>query len=148
MKTFRILIALASATCFSALAADTPAYEPTTLTLSNATVAASSATNQNSIIDCRKQRDLAVALTFKSDASGTGIMTVKLAPSVDGLKFDTVHTVTFGGAMISAGTEITTATNFTTLGYGYYKVLYITNADGSANATNCSLKFGQGVLAK
>lgn len=136
---------LFAATLFAAVAlhAQTPTYAPQTL--ASCTLAASTATNLNVVIDCRKQASVTVQIAQTASASSTAATTLVYARSVDGSKFETsLSTAAFAQ---TGTTEMVGITNLPTLGCGFIKILYATNAHASANLTALSLKYGVKISA-
>lgn len=93
------------------------------------------------IIKIDNQDTCGLQFRIQGDASGTGAVTLKLARSVDGTTFETAPQITLATAL-NGTTAVVVYTNISTtfLGAaGYLKVVYIANADATANATNVLL---------
>ena len=116
-------------------------YGPQPLTLRTNYIGASTATNYNLTIDCAGQRNVTLMLHQQNDDSGTANLTYVFYGSLDNSTFATAPT--FSVALAANGTTaVNTLTNIDTLGYGYLRLGYITNAAASANCTNVSVSYG------
>lgn len=134
MKTIVSILALAAllALCPKVHAQNDAIYAPVTLT-NSAIVGPSAAVTCNNIIDVRKQKNVG-ALFLSTASSGTAITSFVFQYGVDGSLFGTNLLV-----IAISGTGTTPklqTTNIDSLGFGYLKLLYITNADASATSTN------------
>ena len=94
------------------------------------------------VIDCRKVDDVAVQFTAYPKTTAADVLTLCFIPSIDGVTYSTLENQIFiltpSG---TAGTASTIATNFNTLGFGYWKLSYVTNAAAAAGViTNISVK--------
>lgn len=127
--------------------AQQPIYAPQSISLTSIMpLAASTASNLNSVIDVRKQKDVAFQVTMANKSTGTANVGLCFASSVDG--------ITYGGQQFvvllptaNAATN-TYVTNIVTLPTsfsqaGYWKLLYVTNANASgSDVTNMFLSYG------
>jgi hypothetical protein len=140
MKMCKYLVGTILALCL--VTAVQAQYASLPVTLEGATIAASTATNglTSSTIDCRRQNNVAFQLRFSTDAANTGAVTAYLVKSVDGVYLDD-ELYPVGAASVAAGTHVVQVTNIATAGFGWMKVLYVTNANQTANVTNLSLKY-------
>lgn len=118
-----------------------------TLTATPQSIAGSTATNFNAAIDARKQKSLAISLSFAGDAAGTANGVAVFSPSLDGTTntMDTVKVVQLAVAANGAGQFVCGNTNIAESvggGYGYWMLRYVTNAAASGNITNVTVKYG------
>ena len=142
MNIKNILLAAAAvfALTFSA-SAQIPSYGPAKVGTVSNYVAASTATNYNAVIPVQSQRNVALQITQNNDAAGTANISYVLQSSVDNV---TYQTGPFAVIIVPANgtTAVTTVTNFDTVGVGYLRLQYVTNAAASANLTNFSITYG------
>lgn len=122
-----------------------PRYSPQAMTASSALfpIAGSTASNINLTIDCRFQKTVALQVTSKSDDTA-GAVAVCYQRSVDGTSYEGASWAALGTATVTGTTLIT---NLDTLGCGYIKLTYLTNAHASANLTNVALHYGVKLIA-
>ena len=138
MKRILLTLAILAVLTLPALA-QTPIYGPQSLGLWTNFVAASTARAVTNVVDCAHQRNVTFQFLFKGDDAG-GTVTFAFKPSVDGTTYaDAVIPITLGNLAV-AGTTV--VTNIDTFGYGYLKLVYITNAHASANITNVTVSYG------
>lgn len=106
-------------------------------------VSATATSNNIVVIDCKKQQNIALQVSFKLSGAGTGNQTLTIAKSLDG-STTTADTVAAGlHTWVIAGNGTTTAvgtTNINCAGAGYLVVKSWANADGSRYATNIVIK--------
>jgi hypothetical protein len=135
-KLFGVLAAAVLAICalaFSANAENVPdgRYGPTPLTISSNVVGNTTAVGIGAVIDCRKQREVALAWN-----TGSSNVTVRIGSSVDGTRFQTNQYVLQLGH--SAGDGTTTATQITNLTVGAIGWLRVDSvlSTGTITSTN------------
>ena len=130
---------LALLTCTIPVQSQERIYAPQPLTLwTNWVLASTNRLYTNTVIDCNGQRNVALQITTKVDAAG-GVVTYAFQPSVDGITFADARLPIQVADPGVAGTTV--VTNIDTLGYGYLRLSYITNAHATANVTNIVLKY-------
>jgi len=81
-------------------------------------------------------------MRFQGDAAGTGLITATFARSVDGVYWETTPRFTFIAAL-NGTTAVVAYTNLVNSIIGpaaYLKCISVTNADGTANATNAVIR--------
>lgn len=129
--------------------AQSPSYCAQTLwTTNGAGIPAETAVLGNSIIDCRKQAKVAVAITAQSDTDGAGLG-LCFVPSLDGTTYGTTTKGESSHKLVTftpGQTATTVITNLDTYGAGYLKLLYLTNDTGAA-CTNISVKYAVKISA-
>jgi hypothetical protein len=128
-----------------------PAKAQSLVTIAPWTEAASGTSSSNAtsiVIDCSKQRNLAVQWTFNLGGAGTSINGLRFIPVLDNnLPAETTVTLSTGFVMAIAAngtTPVTVRTNFDTLGYRYLSLAYSTNGNAqiSTNALSYLVKPG------
>lgn len=146
-------VAALLATVNQAQATDT-IYAAQTLISSPGTytnAAGSAATNYAAVIDCRKQAKVTVQITQTYDGAGTGACIYYFQRSVDGVNYDYTSATMNGQAVGLAGTgntPVTIQTNLDTLGCGYMRLAWVTNASAaSVNLTNLTVKYAVKIQA-
>lgn len=144
MKKFLTLIGAAVLFVAATSQAQSPVYSAQSLN-SSATLAASAATNVAVVIDCRKQAYVTVGLKVQADAANSGNIIANYSYSLDGSTYGTT-TYNFGFAA-NGTTAVQSHTNLNTLGCGYIKINYLTNAAASGALTNIVLNYGIKVQA-
>lgn len=137
-----------------ALAVTTPSSQAQTygtnavaLTATTQSIAGSSATNFNTVIDITKEKDLSIALWFAGDAAGTANVTAFFSPALDNSTnfMDNTKGFSLVGAATVSGGKVLVTTNLvrdSIGGYGYLILRYITNAAAAGNVTNVSVTVG------
>lgn len=158
-----LLTAMLSLACaFGAQAQSSLAYASLHLGGTNSnfcSIAPSTATNLNLVIDITLQRDLFFFMVGAPDASASGILQAVLSPSMsatDLTLMDSNTVLTVSRAMSTAGLRTLVSTNWSGSpmfsgttnsfyqgigGYQYLVLRYITNADATANATNVNVYY-------
>ena len=144
MKKFLTLIGAAVLFVAATSQAQSPVYSAQSLN-STATLAASAATNVAVVIDCRKQAYVTVGLKVQADAANSGNIIANYSYSLDGSTYGTQQ-FNFGFAA-NGTTAAQNFTNLNTLGCGYIKINYLTNAAASGALTNIVLNYGIKVQA-
>lgn len=140
--TMRSKLSVLAAAAMLFIAADASAqrytYE-TILPANTATVAATSATNLNVIIDVTKQDTTTLQIETMASANGAYTLTFPIYRSVDRSNWDTmtpeVLAISFNGV-----TKQVICTNIPSHGAGYLKIPYATNATATIISTNLVLK--------
>lgn len=132
--------------------AQSPVYNAHTLySMGTGQVAGSAATNINAVLDCRKQKDVALQIMIQPKTTATDALSFVFARSVDGVTYganDFVVTLAPGGTAGGATTTITNIPSATTMGVGYLKLMYLTNAAAAAGVvTNASVIYGVKISA-
>jgi len=148
MKKILISIGLALAVATSAVAQQ---YAVSSILISNSlapAVATANAAGQATVSGptngITKWGDCALQFRGAGDAAGTDLITIVMAPSLDGSAFSSVPDDMFVWKIKANGTTtVTSCTNMPSSwmgSYGYWKILYITNASSTVNFTNATLK--------
>lgn len=112
-------------------------------THANYKVAASATTNvavNTVVVDCGQQENVAIKWTFYLGGAGTDVCGVRFFPSIDGT-LPTTPTLATGYSMAIAAngaTPVIVQTNFSTLGYRYLHLSYITNGAAQLMTNNFS----------
>ena len=97
--------------------------------------------NMGAVVKIDKEDNCAVVVQMQGDAAGTGAVTVTFKRSYDGTTFETTPKFTAIFAL-NGNTAVVGYTNLSSsvLGAaGYLAIASVQNADGSCNATNCSV---------
>lgn len=113
--------------------------------LTGAPIVASSATNYNLVIDCRKQAKIGLAFSSTNTAAGATIAGSYVVPyqrSWDGINYETTLSSASSPAL-NGTTNVFWGTNIDTLGCGYIRIPFITNSMGSG--TNIAVTVGYDV---
>lgn len=127
---------------FSASAQNAPNYANTVLT-NHLALLASTATNLNVVLDCRKQASVGVMISgTNSVPSGIDKNTLYYTRSLDNVTYEsTLSAIAWNGNtnIVPQGT----LTNLSTFGAGYIKFTYLTNGSGSGtNIGDFNLSYG------
>lgn len=96
---------------------------------------ASTATNRNLVIDCRFQPSFTLQMNTTTATAGASTLGFGLTRSVDGVTYPPDAMYTFS----ATGTNVF-LTNMPTLGAGWAKITYTTNATGATNITAWAIK--------
>jgi hypothetical protein len=147
MKKLQILfVALVAFTVTVRAQNSVPSYSAQALSVP-ATLAAGVTTNLPSppVIGALKQQNVAVSFTISATAATTNLYTFNR--SVDGVYYDTnsANNVIVA-AYAAGGTPVTTTTNFSAGGYGFYRLATI-QVVGAGTVTNNSVKYGVKLIA-
>jgi hypothetical protein len=130
-----------------ASAVNAQTYAAQSVTVTNA-IAASSTENLNQVIDCRKQKDVAIQISFKMSSSGTGNQTFVFDRSVDGSTWNSLAADKTTVVVAATGATLsTTVTNLNTYGAGFLRLVSWQNGQAGQYATNTSVKYGIKIAA-
>ncbi len=146
MKNLKVLLALAFGLCAFGASAQLagPTYGVATAVSYigiSTNVAGSAATNLAAVISCGKQASVTVQAVSRNDASGTAAMGYFFQRSVDGVSYET--TGQYVTIAANGTSDAILITNLPTLGCGYIKLAYLTNAAAATvNTTNLVVKYG------
>ena len=141
----KILLGIAAmALAAPLLGQDAPVYaaQGFNVTATNCVAAASTATI-NQVFDVRKQKDVAVQISFLMSSTGTGNQTLTFQRSIDNSNWEsetakkTVIVIAATGA-----TKTTTVTNIPTEGAGYIRLATWQNGQAGQYATNIACFYG------
>lgn len=142
----KLLITIAALGIFAS-AVNAQTYATQSLTVTNA-VAASSTETLNQIIDCRKQKDVAVQIAFKMSSTGTGNQTFVFDRSVDGSAWNSLAADKTTVVIAATGATLSvTTTNINTYGCGYLRLVSWQNGQAGQYATNTAVKYGIKIAA-
>jgi hypothetical protein len=118
-------------------------YVEQTLATGLTTIGASTTSNcaSGTVIDCRKQQNVAVSARFCLTGAGTSATTFTFLKSVDGVNFDTDPNSKITWAPVGTGaTTVVATTNLAVAGVGYLKLTSIQNGNNSV-LTNEFVKY-------
>lgn len=138
MKKLLCLIAFAALL----MVADTQAQS--LITTTGGTVYTNAATTNFATplyIDCRRQKDIALSLTWKLNGAGTDVSGFRFHRSLD-TSGTYAEAAIYSFAKASAGaTGATIATNITMNGYPYLVMTWATNGTAGADITNIVVRY-------
>lgn len=125
----------------TALAQGFSSYSAPITLLSSQFIVGGATSNYTAVIDGRLSENIALELTSRSHATNANAYTVTIQRSIDGSNWDTT-TAHMTWALTGNGTNsMRHLTNFTTLGYGYFRVVSIANANPDTTLTNLSMRY-------
>lgn len=132
MKKLLSIVALVALLLPVAAHAQTPIYGP--VTLGSFVNLAQAATNVGYVIDCRKQESVVLGFANLMSTSATDNQTIVFSRSIDGVNYGTtLYAIALAPTASTASLQLT---NIHTLGAGYIKINYVTNAAATGIATN------------
>lgn len=109
--------------------------------------AGSGATNIAKVMDVRKQANVTVSFKSRNDAAGTANVGALITYSVNGTDYDAVKGKLVTWPAVGTSDAICT-TNLSTLGCGYMKIDWVTNAAAATvNTTNLVIDYGVKISA-
>jgi hypothetical protein len=143
VRTFKTLFAaiFAAGLCASASAQIASDFVNVGLNQTYGTIAAQGASNTVAVLDQRKQSEMTIQFSFKSDATASDNITLVFLPSLDGSKYGATGYPIIT-ALTTGGVEKTIVTNLPAMrNVRYWKLAFITNAAAAATLTNYSLGY-------
>lgn len=141
MKKIHILFAAVMTFAVAATAQNSvPSYSAQSLSVPATLTGGTTNLASTPVIGALKQQNVALSVTISATAATTNIYTFNR--SVDGIYWDTnsANLVTLQ-AYTPGTTLVTTTTNFTTGGFGFYRLASI-QVVGSGTVTNNAVKYG------
>jgi hypothetical protein len=118
-------------------------YAPVTIAATPTTIASTITTNFATppVIDCRKQQNVAMCLSFNQGSGSVSNVTYTFQKSVDGIYFDTSNPITI--TLASTGTtRLDWVTNINVAGVAYLRLYSIANTTSLVSMTNYGIVYG------
>jgi hypothetical protein len=109
------------------------------------TVAVSTASTAyaSTVMNLSRQREVPILISVKSDRTNDLTMTFHFDVSVDGSTWFTNHTSPYSVSVAANGTTaVVVATNVVNGGFGYMRLGYVNNLNGTAVLTNLNVQYG------